>query len=145
MQRIAGFSSLSRRVVPTNVPLVPSPATKCVMRPAGLLPNLVGGGVVVRLPVRGIAVLVGIEIFLGIGGDNLVNTADRAVGAFVAGSDHELRAKRGEDAFAFVRGAVGKAEFYGIAERRADHGVGDAGVAAGGVDDRFAWAERAGG
>jgi len=33
LQRIAGFSSLSRRVVPTNVPLVPSAATKCVTRP----------------------------------------------------------------------------------------------------------------
>jgi len=33
MQRIAGLRSLSRRAVPTNVPLVPRPATKWVIRP----------------------------------------------------------------------------------------------------------------
>ena len=104
----------------------------------GLIPDFVCGAVIVRLPVRGIAVLIGIKIFLRIGGDDFVNFADRAVGGFVAGSHDEFGAERSEDAFAFVRGAVGQAEFYGIAERGADHGVGDAGVAAGGVDDGFA-------
>ena len=34
MQRIAGFNSFKRRVVPTNVPLVPIMETKCVTRPS---------------------------------------------------------------------------------------------------------------
>ena len=33
MQRMAGLNSFRRRAVPTNVPLVPSPATKWVIRP----------------------------------------------------------------------------------------------------------------
>ena len=34
MQLMAGFSSLSRRVTPMKVPLVPRPVTKWVMRPS---------------------------------------------------------------------------------------------------------------
>ena len=33
MHWIEGFSSFSRRVTPTNVPLVPNPVTKRVIRP----------------------------------------------------------------------------------------------------------------
>ena len=79
----------------------------------GLIPDFVGGAVIVGLPVRGIAVLVGIEIFLRIGGDDFVDFANGAVGGFVAGSHDEFGAERGEDALAFVRGAVGQASFTG--------------------------------
>jgi len=112
---------------------------------AGLFPDFVRGGAVVRLPVSGIAVLIGIEIFLRIGGDDFVNFADRAVGGFVARRHDEFCAECGEDAFAFVRCAVRQAEFHGVAESGADQGVGDAGVAAGGVDDGLALGESAGG
>ena len=110
----------------------------------GLIPDFVGGAVIVGLPVRGIAVLIGIKIFFRIGGDDFVDFANGAVGGFVARSHDEFGAERGEDALAFVRSAVGQSEFDGIAERGADHGVGDAGVAAGGVDDGFAGSESAG-
>ena len=143
MKRIAGFSSLSRRVTPTNVPLVPRPATKWVMRPAVCSQISLAVRVVVGLPVCGIAVLVGIEIFLGIGRHNLLHAANRAIGGFVAGCDDQLRAKRAEDAFAFVRGAIGEAELYGITRRRSDHGVGDSSVATGGIDDGLARAQSA--
>ena len=46
--------------------------------------------------------------------------------------------------FAFGRGAGGKAELDAVAERGADHGVGDSGVAAGRVENYFAGAQLAG-
>src|SRR5439155_12184897 len=58
-----------------------------------LLPNLVGGCSVVRLPIRGIAVLVRVEIFFRIFLNNLVRPANCAVGAFITGCDHQLRAE----------------------------------------------------
>ena len=39
-----GLNFRSRRPVPTNVPLVPSPATKCVRRP--LVCSMISGAVV---------------------------------------------------------------------------------------------------
>src|SRR6266436_4387608 len=101
----------------------------------GLLPNLIGGGAIVGLPVRGIAVLVRVKIFFGICGDDFVDLANRAVGAFVAGSDYQLSAESGEDALALVRSAVRQAKLHGKLQRSTDHGVSDAGIAAGGVDD----------
>ena len=45
-----------------NVPLVPSPATKCVTRPLCLIPDFERRGVVMRAPVELVVVLVGIKI-----------------------------------------------------------------------------------
>src|SRR5258708_37254053 len=64
----------------------------------GLLPNLVGRRAIVRLPIRGITVLVRVKILLRISLDDFMHFANRAVGAFIAGSDHEFRAERREDA-----------------------------------------------
>src|ERR1700741_4023909 len=66
----------------------------------GLFPNFVGGASIVRLPVRGIAVLIRIEVLFGIGGNDLMDAADGAVGGFVAGSHDELGAECIEDALA---------------------------------------------
>src|SRR5437660_9126960 len=54
-----------------------------------LLPNLVGGGLIVRLPIRGVAVLVGVEVFLRISRDDFVHFANRPVGAFITSCDHQ--------------------------------------------------------
>src|SRR5690349_17839374 len=110
----------------------------------GLIPDFVGGAVIVGLPVGSVAVLIGIKIFLRIGGDDLVDFADGSVGRFVAGSDDEFGAECRKDALAFVRSAIGKCEFHGVAESGADHSVGDASVAASGVDDGFAGSESTG-
>ncbi len=104
----------------------------------GLLPNLVGRGAIVRLPVRGIAVLVRVKIFLRIFRHDFLHFANRAVGAFIAGSDHQLRAERGEDALPLVRSAVRQAKLHGITQRRADHRISYAGIAAGRVNDGLA-------
>ncbi len=54
--------------------------------PLRSFPNFVGRAVIVRLPVRRIAVLIRIEIFLRLGGGEFTNAANRAVGAFISGS-----------------------------------------------------------
>src|SRR5262249_14500998 len=74
---------------------------------AGLLPDFVRGAAIVGLPVGRIAVLVGIEIFVGISGDHFFDFSDSAIGAFVAGSDGEFGAKCAENFFAFMRCAIG--------------------------------------
>src|SRR6266404_960082 len=80
----------------------------------GLLPNLVGGSAIVGLPVRGIAVLVRIKVFLRIFRNDFVHFANRTVGALIAGSDHQLSAESGEDALALVRSAIRQAKLHGI-------------------------------
>src|ERR1700722_20420457 len=109
-----------------------------------LLPDFRGGGGVVRGGIRGVAVLVRIEIFVASGFVDFAHAPDGAVGAFVAGRVDDVHAVGCENVFAFGRGADGKAEFHAIAERGADHGVGDSGVAAGWVEDYFPGAQVAG-
>ncbi len=125
--------------MPTKVPLVPRPATKCVMRPA------VCSQISLAVPPVGrVAVLIGIEIFFGIGGDHFFHFTDRAIGAFVAGSDDQFGSECAEDFLALMRSAVRQAQRDAVAERRANHGVSDAGIAAGGIDDAFAGRQLAG-
>ena len=120
MQRICGFNSFSRRVVPTKVPLVPRPATKCVICPR--VCSQISGAVVgvVRRGIRRIAVLIGIEIFLGIGVVNFAHAPDRAVGGFVARRVDNLDAVCQQNLLPFGRRArrAGKALRGSRAPRR---------------------------
>ena len=99
----------------------------------GLLPDFVGGGAVVGLPVLLVAVLVGVEVAVGLGSGQGAGLADGAVGAVGGVGPDDLGAVGGEDVFALRRDVGGHAERDGKAQRGAQHGVGDAGVAAGGV------------
>src|SRR5580692_4374208 len=109
--------------------------------PVGLLPNLVCRGVIVHLPVGWVAVLIRVEILLGLAGNDLVDTSNRAVRSFVPGGSDKLGSKSPEDALALVRGAVRQAKLHGIAKCRRDRSVGNAGIAAGCVDERLAGAK----
>ncbi len=61
----------------------------------GLLPDFVGGAVVVGEPVVFVAVLVGVEVFFGLGGGEFAGFADGAVGAVGwVGPDDVLRRRR---------------------------------------------------
>src|SRR5207253_6085140 len=83
--------------------------------PAGnLLPDLVRGGAVVGLPIRGIAVLIRVKVLVRLGGNDFMDSANRAVGALVARSDDQLRAIGRQDTLAFVRSAIGQAKLHGI-------------------------------
>src|ERR1700742_421455 len=97
--------------------------------PAGLLPDFVGGGVVVGAPVVVVAVLVGVEEFCGVLGDESAGAADGAVGAVGGVGPEDVGAVGGEDVFALGRDVGGNAEGDGEAHGGAEHGVGNAGVA----------------
>src|SRR5580700_3152157 len=109
--------------------------------PAGLLPDFLCRGEVVRLPIGRIAVLVRVKVFFRLGRNYLMNPPNRSVRAFVTRCDDKLSAKRTEDAFALMRSAVRQAKFHRIAKRRADRGVGNPRIAAGGINDGLARAE----
>src|SRR6185369_10497215 len=107
-----------------------------------LFPNFVCRAAIVRLPVRRIAVLIGIKISFGIVGDHFLDAMNGAIGAFVARSNHQFGAKRAENFLALMGRAVRQAQGDAVGERGADHGVGDAGIAAGGVDDALTRSQR---
>src|SRR5207244_720673 len=65
-----------------------------------LLPNLICRGAVMRLPVRRIAVLVGVKVFVRLRSHDLVYFTNRTVGAFVARSNHQFCTIGSQDAFA---------------------------------------------
>src|SRR5262249_42197801 len=102
---------------------------------ASLFPNLVCGGAVMRLPVRRIAVLVWIEVSSRLSLDDFVHSANRTIGPFIPRSNDEFRPIRPEDALALMRGTGRQAQLHRISERRADHGVSNAGVSARRVDN----------
>ena len=120
MQRIFGFNSFSRRVVPTKVPLVPSPATKCVICPLRLLPDFRRRSGVMRRGIRRIPILIGIEIFLAVRLVNFAHAPDRAVGSFVARRGHDLDAVRRQNLLSApaTRSTAGKASRDSPAPRR---------------------------
>ncbi len=109
------------------------------MRPLGLLEDFVRRAGVVGAPVGRVAVLVGVEVLRV--GSKLTGFADGAVGAFGGIGPEDLGPIRVEDAFALGRDIRGHAERDGEGKSRAEHGVGDAGVAAGGVEEANAGAE----
>src|SRR5580704_6272775 len=109
--------------------------------PAGLLPDLICGGAVMRLPVRRIAVLIRVEILFRVGRNNLMHPPDGPVRSFVTRSDDQLSAQSSEDPFALVGRAVRQAKFHRIAKRSPNRGVGDSRIAAGGIDDGLAEAQ----
>ena len=106
--------------------------------PLGLLPNFRSGGLVMRLPVGRVAVLVGVEKLVRRRSVNLPCAADGAVRSFVRRRQNQLGAIGGQNALALRAGVRRKAQLHSITQRRADHGVGDARIAAGRVQNGLA-------
>ena len=106
--------------------------------------DLRSGGLKVRLPVGGVVVLVGVEIGLRMRGVKLSNLAESPVGALARIGQHQLGAQRPEDELALLAGVGGQAELYLVASGGADHGVADARVPAGRVEDGLPRGESAG-
>ncbi len=110
---------------------------------AGLLPDFRAGAVVMSRGIGGIAVLIGIEVTVAVGFVDFAHTANRAVGGFVAWRVNNVHAVGIQNVLSFRRGTRWQAELYFVTEGRADHRVSNAGVAAGGIKNDFAWAEQA--
>ena len=126
--------------MPVMVPPVPTPQTKWVMRPRGLLPDLRAGGLVLGPRVVGVVVLVGLP-----GAGHLAGqpVRHRVVGVGVLGVDR----RRAHDHLGAVgpqlgdlvgRHLVGADEDALVAAAGRHDGEPDAGVAAGRLDDRAA-------
>ena len=102
----------------------------------GLLDDFGAGAVEVRLPVGRIVVLIGIEIAVRVLHVDLADHADGAVGAFVRVAEDRFGAVGFQDALALSAGVAGQHQFHLVAAIGADHGVRDAGIAAGGIENR---------
>src|SRR5450631_2293150 len=107
----------------------------------GLLPDFVGGPVIVRFPVGVVGILVGIEILIGMLGGELAGQADGAVGAIGGIGIKNVGAIAMQDLLALARNVFRHAQGDGESFGRSQHGVSDASVAAGGVEKNFAGAK----
>ena len=97
-----------------------------------------------RPPVGRVVVLIGVKVEIGIGFVDLAALADGAVGAFGGIAEDHLRAVGLQDALT-LDGSVGRqAQLHLVAACRADHGIGDTGIAAGGIEDDVLGAKAAG-
>ncbi len=106
-----------------------------VDRAAGLAPDLLGGSVIVGLPVRRVVELVHGEIASRVFTHQAVDFFDGAVGPEVARREQDLRAARLEDPLAFDTDRFGHGQQQAVALDGADHGQADPRVAARGLDD----------
>ena len=111
---------------------------------AGLVDDFRAGVFEVGFPIGRIVVLVGIEVAIRVGIVDFAAEADGAVGAFGGVAVDGLGAVRFEDFLALLGGVGGEDELHLVSAVGADHGVGDAGIAAGGVEDRAGVVELAG-
>ena len=136
ISRMSRRCSRSRRPTPTNVPLVPSPATKCVMRPSVCSRISGAGRVVVRAPVGVVVVLVGVEVALRVGSRRAA--ALRGSRRRCLPSDRSGRARRRSARSIRSRSGVTFAgtHSFSVAARGRNHRVRNAGVAGRRVEDR---------
>src|SRR5205085_10048535 len=109
----------------------------------GLLPDFGRGSLVVRAPVRGVVVLVRVEILLRLFGGEPLRQSLRGVEALARVCLYQLRAVDSEYALALRAGVSGQAQADAVAARRADHRVGYPRVAARRVEDCLLRRERA--
>ena len=132
MTRMPGFRSFRNLPAPLIVPPVPAPATKCVMRPLGLLPDLGTGGAIVRFRIRLVVELVREDRARRVVHDplRLHHVVLGMIGRHRGRRDHHLGPERLEQAHLLLRHLVGHREDAAVAlERRRDREP-DAGVAA---------------
>ncbi len=109
----------------------------------GVAPDLLGGGRLVDGGVRGVLELLRDD---GVGrlGVNLLGLGDGPLDAVGGGRQHELRAVLADKSAPLDRHGLGKHDDHSVAERGAEGGKRDAGVAARGLDDRATGLELAG-
>src|SRR5579883_1442907 len=112
---------------------------------AGLLPNFVCCRTVMRLPVRRVAVLVRVEILLRVLRHRFAHSPDGSIHLLIGWCEDEIHAVGRKDSLALDRGVFRYIKPHGIAERRADHCVGDSRVPARGINDCLALPQLTGG
>src|ERR1700686_2272177 len=103
-----------------------------------LLPDFVGRAVIVGLPVGFVGILVGIEILVGLIARQFTGHANGAVRTIGRIGIKNVGAVALQDLLTLPRNIFRHAESDGESLGRAQHGIGDAGVAAGGVEQDLA-------
>src|SRR5579862_5260137 len=98
-----------------------------------LLPNLRSRACVVRLPIGIVVVLVGVEEAFRLRPSQFLGLFLGAVGAVTRIGKDKFRSVGLQDRFPLMGGVGGQAQSDFVTLGRADPGVGDAGVAAGGI------------
>ena len=141
---LAGYCSLRYRPTPLIVPPVPTPTTRCVTRPVGLLPDLRTGLLVVRRRVREVVVLVGLprvrHFLLEARRDRIVRA--RILRIDVGRADDHLGAERLQRVDLFLRLLVGRREDALVALHHRGDRQPHPGVAGRAFDDRAAGLEQ---
>ena len=102
-----------------------------------LLPDFVGCAMVVGLPVGIVGILVGVKIFLRISGIKFTSGSNRSVGAVTGIGVNNVGAIRMQNALALHRNIFRHAQRHGETFGSADHGVGDSGISAGGIEQEL--------
>lgn len=140
ISRIPGLKSISRRPVPTKVPCAEA-RDEVGDPPSSLAPDLRRRRLVMSLPVRRVAVLVRIEVAFGIGGGERPGLLDGTVRHLQGVGQDEVGPVRGHDPLPLLTGIRRQAEPDPVAPGGPDHGEGDPGVSARGVQDDLSRSE----
>ena len=118
------------------------PGHKVCDATVGLLQDLHRGALVMRARVRGIGVLVGIEVLVGTRGYHVAHHPDGAVGPFARVAVHDAGAVSGHEGLALCTHVARHHKLHAVALGRADQRVSDAGVAGGRIDDGLVTGQR---
>src|SRR3990172_2910694 len=95
----------------------------------GLLPYLFRGGPVVRSPIGGVVVLVGVEVSIRLRGGELAGLEYGAVGSFQRVGLDDIGTIGPENLLSCLTGIGGQAEAHRVTLRRPQHGESDPGIA----------------
>ena len=102
-----------------------------------LLPDFIGGAVIVRAPVGIVGILIGIEIFFGMFRCKFAHFANRPIRSFARVGVDNVRAIRMQDVLALDGDVLPHAQRHLETLRCADHGIGNPCISAGGIQQRF--------
>jgi hypothetical protein len=106
--------------------------------PFSLLDDLWPGGQVMRLPVGGVIILVGIIIALWLLGCQLASDPDSAIGAFQRIGKDKLSPQEAQDRHAFRAGVARQCQGDRDVQRSAKGGIGDAHIPRSGIEQALA-------
>jgi hypothetical protein len=109
---------------------------------AGLLDDLDGGRLVVGAPVGGVAVLIGVEVAVRLALVEAACLANGPVASLHRIGQDQIRAIRIQQVLAFGGGIRGYAQGHAVPAGGTEHGVRNAGVAGGGIEEHPARLER---
>ena len=99
-----------------------------------LLPDFVGRPVIVSFPVGLVRILIRIKILVGMIASQFTCHANRAIGSVGRIGIENICAVALQNLFPFTRNIFRHAKCYGKSFSRAQHGISDASIAAGGVE-----------